>query len=208
MSDDEDLPDSPPQGSTGPLSGKGKSAAAKGSRRSQAGKPVVSGGASEGEGPVSGQGGDAGRIPHEAPSDALQKGSASASIGTGVGNAAAAGGGRVSESSLVSGLEAQAKREAERAKASASVSSGTKIVAKRKKRVGDTSGKSTHGVTEGGDGGYVEGTEKKKKKRKDGKDKASKKGQGVAVSEATAAPAPLGGLLGAYDSSSSDDRAR
>lgn len=107
---------------------------------------------------------------------------------------------------LVSGIEAQARREAEKAKAAAAGSAGTKIVAKKKKR--DT----------GGGGATAEGGKKRKKhKSKEKPGGGSKKYEGGAVAQApTAAAAPAtagagaGGLgmlnlLGSYASSSGSD---
>lgn len=110
---------------------------------------------------------------------------------------------------LVSAIEAQAKREAERAKTAAAESTGTKIVVKQKK-------KREKG---GGDGAVDRGQHKKRKKhkRKDKSGDDSKKNGSVGA----AAPAPasatantagagepgLGGLnlLGSYASSSGSE---
>eukprot|EP00752_Nemacystus_decipiens_P011335 g10072.t1 len=114
-----------------------------------------------------------------------------------------------SGSLLVSAIEAQAKREAERVKAAATGSTGTKIVVKQKKR------------REKGDGGGAvdEGQHKKRKKHKrkerDGDD-SKKSGSVGAATPAPASPTAhaagagkpeLGGLnlLGSYASSSGSE---
>lgn len=108
---------------------------------------------------------------------------------------------------LVSAIEAQAKREAERAKAAAAESTGTKIVVKQKKRRDKG----------GGGGGAVDGGEHKKRKKHKRKDKngGDSKKKGRAAEEATAKAegarggggAGLGGLnlLGSYASSSGSE---
>lgn len=106
---------------------------------------------------------------------------------------------------LVSGIEAQAKREAEKAKVAAAGSLGTKIVAKPKKKR-DKSG-------EDGEGAHHISTKRKKHKSKKKVTRSKRLGE-KSVGRAKVAPvdvAPRGGLnlLGTYDSSSgSDDGAR
>lgn len=109
---------------------------------------------------------------------------------------------------LVSAIEAQARREAERVKAAAAGSTGTKIVAKHKK-------KRDKG---GGEAAAAAGGDKKRKKHKS-KEKSgggSKKNGGVGAAAPAPAVAPaaagagaggLGGLilLGSYASSSGSD---
>lgn len=103
---------------------------------------------------------------------------------------------------LVSAIEAQAKREAERAKAAAE-STGAKIVVKQKKRRDKGSGESA------ADGG--EHKQRKKHKRKDKSGDGSKKhgsvGAAAPAAAAGAAGAGLGGLnlLGSYASSSGSE---
>lgn len=114
-------------------------------------------------------------------------------------------------SMLVSAIEAQAKREADRAKAAAAESTGTKIVVKQKKRRDKGGGE---GVVDGG------GDKKRKKhKRKDRSGGDSKKNGSVKAAAAAPAPvsatakvagageAELGGLnlLGSYASSSGSE---
>lgn len=106
---------------------------------------------------------------------------------------------------LVSGIEAQARREAEKAKAAAAGSAGTKIVVKKKKRH-----KGGGEATAGGD------KKRKKHKSKETTGGRSKKNEGVgAIAPVPAVAAPvtsgagaggLGGLnlLGSYASSGSD----
>eukprot|EP00903_Cladosiphon_okamuranus_P016087 g14851.t1 len=111
---------------------------------------------------------------------------------------------------LVTAIEAQARREAERAKSAASESTGTRIVAKQKRR------RDKGGSESAGDGGEHK-KKRKKHKRKDRRGDGSKKDGSVEA----AAPAPvsavadaagaggagLGGLnlLGSYASSSGSE---
>lgn len=120
----------------------------------------------------------------------------------------------VPRSLLVAGLEAQAKREANKVKAAAAESASTKILVKPKKKRLKT------GAGGGGAGQDVSTSKKRKKHKGKHKNDVADKAESGNVKEGVPAPAvavgaaedaagaaALGGLnlLGSYDSSGSDD---